>query len=73
MTNLNTHIAKRIFVGFSFIYLGIALCERWREKPQIIGREKNPQKAKMGPRKRGLYHLSPSIEYKENQRDLAFG
>jgi hypothetical protein len=61
-------------VGSSFIYLGIALCERWRENFKDYDEKKTSKKAKMGPRKRKrLYHLSPSTENKENQRDLAFG
>jgi hypothetical protein len=42
-------------------------------KTSNIRKRKIHRKQKMGPRKRGLYHLSPSIENKENQRDLAFG
>jgi hypothetical protein len=55
-------------VGFSFIYLGIALCERWREKPQILGREKFTESKNGTKKERAISSFAIHRKQRESKR-----
>lgn len=78
---LNAVAANRILMSLSFIHACPAmhaLCERWRGIG-ITNLEKQKEKRihrklKYGPKKeKRQYHISPSQQNKENQRDLCNG
>ena len=65
---------KKIIISL-FKNLGIAQCEKGREKPQkLYWMENFFIESWIGPEKlKRQYHISTSTENKENQRDLACG